>query len=382
MIRELRQDEEDKHLVLGSGVAARVTRVTRNFLEVEVVGQGTTSKVPTSHLTDQTSLAEWVRAGISVGDILRGRVWHQGLVTMKPSLCENSLPQTLDQYKVGIVVPGVVHQVSKSGVFLWVPGLLKPALAPTVLVQDFFVESPEGLLQQGQTLYCKVVELNREKEQVVVTTSVDEVRREAGSEEAVAVMVDWLAVASRAPTSCLMEGRAALARGAELGALVTATVTRVAEFGAMLSISGVRGIVTRSNMPRPTVSVGESLEGVVLHVNSGAGFVELGCKQRLVDSVAARSGKIGWGKVEVGAKVKGEVVLVKTVHSLAMVSITSPRQYGGLLAWLSTRRHLNDLAGQEVEEGGEVSQISWSSLCGSCSFSPVTFPFIRRLFVL
>ena len=165
-------------------------------------------------------------------------------------------------------------------------------------------------------------------------------------------------MAARAPTLWLQEGRVVL------GALVTGTVKQVTEFGALLDISEVRGIVTRSNMGGQSVSVGESLQGVVPHVYSGAACVELGCEARLVGRVAARRREIGCGKVEVGLKVKGEVVLVQTVHSLAMVSITSSQQHGGLLAWLSTRRHLNDLAGQEVQEGGEVrSQIhNWSTL--------------------
>ena len=378
-----RREKGGQRLVLGSRVSGKVTRLLEKGLEVEVEQEGVVCRatVPTLHLTDQTSLAELVKAGIAVGDMVEGRVWHKDvitLVTLKPSLCGSwdSLPQSLDQYEVGLVVPGVVQLVKKYGVFLRVPGLQKLVLAPTRLLQDYFLESAQGVLEQGQTLYCKVIEVDLEEEKVVVATSVKEVRREGGAEEGAAVLVDWLAVASRAPTPWLLEG------GVALGALVMGTVTQVSEFGALLDISGVRGIVTNSNMGGPSVSVGESLQGVVLHVDSGAGCVELGCEARLVGRVAARRGEIGWGGVQVGARVKGEVVLVKTVHSLAMVSITSPRQFGGLLAWLSTRRHLNDLAGQEVEEGGEVSQISWSSLCGSCSFSPVTFPFLPRLCVL
>ena len=355
-----RREKGGQKLVLGFRVAAKVTTVTEKGLEVEVEQEAVTSRatVPTIHLTDQTSLAEQVLAGVAVGKVLEARVWHKGvvtLVTLKPSLCRawDSLPQRLEQYEVGLVVPGMVKLVKKYGVFLRVSDL-----APTRLLQDYFLESAEGVLELRQTLYSKVIGVDRQEEKVVVATSVKEVRREGGMEEGAAVLVDWLALAARAPTLWLQEGRVVL------GALVTGTVKQVTEFGALLDISEVRGIVTRSNMGGPSVSVGESLQGVVPHVYSGAACVELGCEARLVGRVAARRREIGCGKVEVGLKVKGEVVLVQTVHSLAMVSITSSQQHGGLLAWLSTRRHLNDLAGQEVQEGGEVrSQIhNWSTL--------------------
>ena len=355
-----RREKGGQKLVLGFRVAAKVTTVTEKGLEVEVEQEAVTSRatVPTIHLTDQTSLAEQVLAGVAVGKVLEARVWQKDvvtLVTLKPSLCGawDSLPQSMEQYEVGLVVPGVVKLVKKYGVFLRVPGLQKLVLVPTRLLQDYFLESAEGVLELRQTLYSKVIGVDRQEEKVVVATSVKEVRREGGMEEGAAVLVDWLALAARAPTLWLQEGRVVL------GALVTGTVKQVTEFGALLDISEVRGIVTRSNMGGPSVSVGESL-----HVDSGAGCVELGCEARLVGRVAARRGEIGCGKVEVGLKVKGEVVLVQTVHSLAMVSITSSRQHGGLLAWLSTRRHPNDLAGHEVQEGGEVrSRIhNWSTL--------------------
>ena len=43
-------------------------------------------------------------------------------------------------------------------------------------------------------------------------------------------------------------------------------------------------------------------------------------------------------------KVRGEVVLVKSIHNLAVVSLTAPKQFCGLLGLMSTRLHLNDFA--------------------------------------
>merc|ERR1712179_392836 len=40
-----------------------------------------------------------------------------------------------------------------------------------------------------------------------------------------------------------------------------------------------------------------------------------------------------------------------------MVSVTSPRQCSGLLGYLTTRRHINDLAGQDLQNGVEVTAV-------------------------
>ena len=52
-----------------------------------------------------------------------------------------------------------------------VPGLSKFVLAPTRLLQDFFLDSAEGMLEQGQTLFCKVLEVDKEQEKLTVATS-------------------------------------------------------------------------------------------------------------------------------------------------------------------------------------------------------------------
>merc|ERR1712037_836163 len=54
----------------------------------------------------------------------------------------------------------------------------------------------------------------------------------------------------------------------------------------------------------------------------------------------------------------GEVVLVKSIHNLAVVSLIAPKQFCGLLGLMSTRRHLNDLVGEELEAGSEVTVVA------------------------
>merc|ERR1719430_2081740 len=349
-----RREKADQRLELGADVSGVITRVTEKGADVEVVAKdGAKCRVllPAMHLTDQVDLAPVLLQQLSVGKEVKGRVWHKDVVTLmttKPSLLDNwdSLPTSIDQYHVGTVVPGVVQKIKKFGVFLQVPGLSKFVLAPTRLLQDFFLDSAEGVLEQGQTLYCKVVEVDKEQEKLTVATSLKEV---AGNDfDSSKVLLNWLDDAAKLDKSWLGE--------LAVGQAVTCSVTEVSEFGALVEVAGVRGVVTKTNLGTE-VAVGDTLQGVVLHADHMAKCVEVSCQSRLVGRVVGRRGATMLASVS-DTKVRGEVVLVKSVHNLAVVSLIAPKQFCGLLGLMSTRRHLNDLEGEELEAGSEITVVA------------------------
>ena len=227
-----------------------------------------------------------------------------------------------------------------------VPGLSKFVLAPTRLLQDFFLDSAEGVLEQGQTLFCKVVEVDKEQEKLTVATSLKEV---AGNDvDSSKVLVDWLDDAAKLDKSWLGD--------LAVGQAVTCSVREVSEFGALVEVAGVKGVVTRTNLGTE-VAVGDTLQGVVLHTDHMAKCVEVSCQSRLVGRVVGRRGAAMLASVS-DTKVRGEVVLVKSIHNLAVVSLIAPKQFCGLLGLMSTRRHLNDLVGEELEAGSEVTVVA------------------------
>ena len=104
-----------------------------------------------------------------VGRKLSCMVWHKDevtvltVLTMKKSLMENYdlYPRTYD-YRQGLVVPGVVTLIKKFGIFLRVPHLSKPVLCPTRMLQSYFVEDTEAVLEVGQTVMAKVMDVDSE----------------------------------------------------------------------------------------------------------------------------------------------------------------------------------------------------------------------------
>ena len=204
------------------------------------------------------------------------------------------------------------------------------------------------MLELGQTLFCKVVEADKEQEKLTVATNLKEVAGK--SVDGSKVLVDWLEEAAKLDKSWL--------GGLSVGQAVTCSVTEVSEFGALVEVAGVRGVVTKTNLGTGVV-VGDTLQGVVLHADHMAKCVEVSCQSRLVGRVVARRGAPMEASVSLSdTKVRGEVVLVKSIHNLAVVSLTAPKQFCGLLGLMSTRRHLNDLVGEEIEAGNEVTVVA------------------------
>jgi hypothetical protein len=60
-----------------------------------------------------------------------------------------------------------------AAVFLRVPHLKKLVLCPTRMLQDYFVEEGEGLVEVGQTLWAKVVELDRNNQGLTLESSAE-----------------------------------------------------------------------------------------------------------------------------------------------------------------------------------------------------------------
>ena len=68
-------------------------------------------------------------------------------------------PRSYEDYRQGTVVPGVVTMIKKYGVLIRLPHLPRIALCPIRMLQDFYVEDIEEVVEVGQTLWAKVPEL-------------------------------------------------------------------------------------------------------------------------------------------------------------------------------------------------------------------------------
>ena len=179
----------------------------------------------------------------------------------------------------GGLISGKVKAVVKGGLMLnvgveaFLPGSQVDIIAPKDL-----------RIYEGKTLECKIVKLNEERKNVVLS------RRE-------------LIEAERA------EKRSKLLGGIEKGSTVKGTVKNITDFGAFIDLDGLDGLLhitdmswSRLNHPSELLKVGQEIEVLVLDIDREKERVSLGLKQKTDNP---------WDKIAekypVNLKVKGKV---------------------------------------------------------------------------
>ncbi|HEY8967241.1 MAG TPA: 30S ribosomal protein S1, partial [Candidatus Methylacidiphilales bacterium] len=145
--------------------------------------------------------------------------------------------------------------------------------------------APKDLrVYEGKTLECKIVKLNEERKNVVLS------RRE-------------IVEAERA------EKRSKFLSGVEKGSLVKGTVKNITEFGAFIDLDGIDGLLhitdmswSRLSHPSELLRIGQEIEVVVIDVDREKERVSLGLKQKSDNP---------WDKIAdkypIQSKVKGKV---------------------------------------------------------------------------
>jgi small subunit ribosomal protein S1 len=182
-------------------------------------------------------------------------------------------------FNEGGLITGKVKAVVKGGLMLnvgveaFLPGSQVDIIAPKDL-----------RVYEGKTLECKIVKLNEERKNVVLS------RRE-------------LIEAERA------EKRAKLLGNIEKGGTVKGTVKNITDFGAFIDLDGLDGLLhitdmswSRLNHPSEMLKVGQEVEVLVLDIDREKERVSLGLKQKTTNP---------WDKIAekypVNMKVKGKV---------------------------------------------------------------------------
>lgn len=168
-----------------------------------------------------------------------------------------SREQTLSSLQEGMLVKGVVKNITEYGAFVDLGGV--DGLLHITDMSWGRVKHPSEVVQVGQELEVKVLQFDREKERVSL-----------GLKQ---TMVDpWSRVEERYPIGSRHEGK----------------VVSIADYGAFVELEkGVEGLVHVSEMswtkrlrhPSKVVSVGDDVEVVVLGVDPGRRRISLGMKQ-------------------------------------------------------------------------------------------------------
>jgi small subunit ribosomal protein S1 len=183
------------------------------------------------------------------------------------------------ELKEGDTVNGTVRSLMDYGAFVDIGGA--DALLHVSDISWARISKPADVLSEGQQIEAKILKIDAEKRRVSI-----------GMKQL--LPHPWDAVSGKY----------------KLAERVRGTVTRVMDFGAFVELEpGIEGLIHVSEMswvkkvqkPRDLLKPGETVEAVILGINSGERRMSLGLKQALGDPWADAAKKFPVGSVVEGA---------------------------------------------------------------------------------
>jgi small subunit ribosomal protein S1 len=302
----------------GEVVRGKVVRVDKDEVLVDI-GYKSEGVIPVSELSirrsvnpaDEVNLGDEIDALVMTKEDAEGRL----ILSKKRARFEMAWKRIEGAAESGEPVEGTVIEVVKGGLILdlGVRGFLPASLVDIRRVQDL----DEFM---SQTLRCKVIELNRSRNNVVLS------RRAVLEEER-------------------REMRQAILDRLSPGDVVEGTISNIVDFGAFVDLEGIDGLIHISelswshvNHPSELLEIGQDVRVKVLDIDRERQRISLGLKQTQSDP---------WQQVidtyEQGDVVEGRVTKVVTFGAFVEV-----------IPGVEGLVHISELATHHVENPREV----------------------------
>jgi small subunit ribosomal protein S1 len=302
----------------GDVVSGKVVRIDQDEVLVDI-GYKSEGVIPSNELSirktvkpsEEVSLGEEVDALVLTKEDQEGRL----ILSKKRARFEKAWRRIEEAADTGKPVTGTVIEVVKGGLILdlGVRGFLPASLVDIRRVQNL----DEFMAQQ---LECKVIELNRSRNNVVLS------RRAVLEEERKEVREQIL-------------GRL------QPGQVVEGKISNIVDFGAFVDLEGIDGLIHISelswshvNHPSEVVSIGDTVRVKVLDIDRERQRISLGLKQTQEDP---------WQRVLNEYK-EGDVVDGKVTKIVAFGAFVQ------ILPGVEGLVHISELAQHHVESPAEV----------------------------
>jgi small subunit ribosomal protein S1 len=302
----------------GDVVTGRVVRVDKDEILVDI-GYKSEGVIPLAELSIRRSVNpdEEVAVGDEVDALVLQKEDTEGrlILSKKRARFEKAWRRIEAAAESGEPVEGTVIEVVKGGLIidLGVRGFLPASLVDIRRVQDLDE-------YRDQTLRCKVIELNRSRNNVVLSRRavLEEERREQRQQ-----ILDRLTP----------------------GVEVEGTISNIVDFGAFVDLDGIDGLIHISelswshvNHPSEVLDIGQKVRVKVLDVDRDRQRISLGLKQTQTDP---------WQRVidecRQGDVVRGRITKVVTFGAFAEI-----------LPGVEGLIHISELAEYHVENPREV----------------------------
>lgn len=264
-------------LTPGQILPGSIVEVTKDFVVVDV-GLKSEGLIPIAEFgNDEINLGEAVEVYLDETESDQGQI----VLSREKARKQRRWEYILENFEEGSTIEGDIIRKVKGGLMVDIGGM--DAFLPGSQIDNKRIKSLDDYL--GRTLEVKILKINVERKNIVVS------RREILEDERV-------------------YKKAELLEDIQVGDIRKGVVKNITDFGVFLDLDGIDGLLHITDMtwkrikhPSELVSLGDTLEVMILHIDKEKGRVALGLKQK--DSNP-------WDEIEQkyppGALVKGKIV--------------------------------------------------------------------------
>ena len=274
--------------------------------------------LPLYHLSDHKSLNQrkllHLKSGSTLTDVLViDKKMKKIIVSAKSSILSwakaYETPPKITDFKVGDFVPGFIKDFQDYGCFVEIGNGLV-GLCPKACLADSFVSDPRALFGLGDSVVCKITNIDTEKGRFLVSLKMSDVRSDA-SMSGGSLLNNFFSEMNQVFGDVEHE---------PIGSIAECVITRHTEQGYSVKVGELAGFVSRDSADEVTddVTNGSSgpLRGVVLDFDPSQALYLLNTKREFVEKMEGSGKK---KKLSEGSHVTGHVVAVTECYFVVLL---------------------------------------------------------------
>ncbi|XP_052099288.1 protein RRP5 homolog [Mytilus californianus] len=339
-----KEDESEDGMKIGQIMQCEVTGKTETGLDVKLPSSKQ-AFLPIKHLTDSMETSHLLLDMYNPGDVIENVMYlsrnNMPIMTARKSMIEYGKEQvavtSINQIKIGMMIPGTIRNIMSYGVFVQFAGHLV-GLSPNKFASGPKLEDLNTIYHQGQPVIAMVTEVDNEKNRCIVS-----LRMQDCYHGNVDIGIDLLSTYLREIDSAWnkvveKKGKKNKLRSVKIGQVTEFIIEDCSEDGLLGHVTnGVKGICTKEHMDNDNYGEGSKLKCVVLFIDPKNKCVEVAVNKHIIKTVNSK--QKSKHKVEVGQHVKGEITLIKKDCMMAVLK----GKEAGTVVYLPSRRHMNDV---------------------------------------
>ncbi|CAC5410793.1 RRP5 [Mytilus coruscus] len=290
-----KEDESEDGMKIGQIMQCEVTGKTETGLDVKLPSSKQ-AFLPIKHLTDSMETSHLLLNMYNPGDVIENVMYlsrnNMPIMTARKSMIEYGKEQvavtSIDQIKIGMMIPGTIRNIMSYGVFVQFAGHLV-GLSPNKFASGSKLEDLNTIYHQGQPVIAMVTEVDNEKNRFIVSLRMQDCYH-GNIDIGIDLLSTYLQEIDSAWNKVVeKKGKKNKLRSVKIGQVTEFIVEDCSEDGLLGHVTnGVKGICTKEHMDDGNYEEGSKLKCLVLFIDPENKCVEVAVNKHIIKTVNSK----------------------------------------------------------------------------------------------